>query len=159
MENIDKTYFSSVTLSSANSNENTLYEELEIYLADHPKVGYLTFQVFQESPLQGTIPVPNARIMVSKKLGESYFVSKVLTTNMDGKTDPISLPTVSASLSRKPPEGEVSASYSASVSAPNFLRKKIKDIPIFEGITAIQPVNLIPDIDYDAVEYKNRPKK
>jgi hypothetical protein len=122
------------------------FDFLEQYLDEHPKTGYLVFQVTQESPLQGKIPIPNAKITISKNIGGDHYISKVLTTNSDGKTEALALPTVSAELSRTPSDGEVYAKYNATISAPNFVTKEIYDIPIFEGITSIQPVVL--ELDY-----------
>ncbi len=126
--------------------DSPFFELLEEYLDQHPKTGYLVFQVIQESPLQGRIPIPNAKITVSKDMGGEHFISKVLTTNADGKTDPLALPTVSAELSRTPSDGEIYAKYNATISAPNYVTKNIYDIPIFEGITSIQPV--VMELDY-----------
>lgn len=142
----------------ANSEGTFLKNLLEGYLAENPKDGFLTFQVTEETPLRGMVPVPDASITVSKQLRDSYFISKVLLTDNNGKTEPLPLPTVSARLSRTPENADTYATYNASVSKPGFLTKRIVDIPIFEGITSIQPVDLIRDIDYDAIEYKNEPE-
>ncbi|NLK37031.1 MAG: hypothetical protein GX299_02985 [Epulopiscium sp.] len=126
--------------------DSPFFDLLEQYLDEHPKTGYLVFQVTQESPLQGKIPIPNAKITISKNIGGEHYISKVLTTNSDGKTEALALPTVSAELSRTPSDGEVYAKYNATISAPNFVTKDIYDIPIFEGITSIQPV--VMELDY-----------
>jgi len=144
-----------VSISCSNRNDSAVFQELENYLNNHPKTGYLVFEVSEDSPLKGIIPVANANITVSKKLDGSYFISKVITTNEDGKTEALALPTISAERSRMPQDGEVYATYSASVSAENYQPKTIVDIPIFEGITSIQPVSLISTIDYNNLKYKN----
>jgi len=149
-ENVD-----SILISSSNRNDSGVLEKLGSYLNNHIKIGCLIFQVYEESPLNGVVPVANSKVTISKKLEDSYFVSKVLETNKDGKTEPLDLPTVSAKRSITPQEGEMFATYSASVSAENFLKKTIADIHIFEGITSIQPVNLVSNIDYNTIKYKN----
>lgn len=117
---------------------------LQTYLNENPETGYLTFEVYQESPIQGRLPIPNAKITISKYLGDGFYYSQIITTNQDGETDPIPLPTVSRELSLIPGNARVYATYNASVEAPGFFRNDIYDIQIFDGITAIQRVNLQP---------------
>ncbi len=125
-------------------DEEGLMPLLDVYLAENPKVGYLIFQVNQESPLEGVLPVPNATITLCKYMGDGYHITKTLTTNEDGKTDPVAMRTVSANLSQNPENDQVYATYDAYIEAPNFLPASAEDIPIFEGITTLQPVTLIP---------------
>ena len=117
---------------------------LQTYLNENPETGYLTFEVYQESPIQGRLPIPNSKITISKYLGDGFYYSQIITTNQDGETDPIPLPTVSRELSLIPGNARVYATYNASVEAPGFFRNDIYDIQIFDGITAIQRVNLQP---------------
>ena len=125
-------------------NKTQFSDLLQTYLNENPEIGYLTFEVYQESPIEGILPVPNARITISKDLGDGFYYSKVITTNQDGETDPIPLPTVSRELSLIPGNARVYATYNVSVEAPDFLRNDIYNIQIFDGITAIQRVNLKP---------------
>lgn len=144
---------------SNNNNETTPDSLLQNYLNDNPKTGYLLFQVFEDSPLQGRLPVANAKITVSKLLGEDYFFSRVLTTDENGKTDLIPLPTVSAALSRVPGNGKTYSTYNATVEAENFLTSTVYDIPIFENITSIQPINLLPINDKTPNQVNNTQSK
>lgn len=134
----------SIPLPSSTPVEPTFMELLKSYLDDNQQIGYLIFQVFQHSPLEGILPVPNAKITISKSIGNNYFVSKVLMTDNNGKTDSIPLPTVSATLSTVPTNSKVCSKYNARVEAPNFLTTDIFDICVFENITAVQPVDLLP---------------
>lgn len=129
---------------SNSNNETTPDSLLQNYLIDNPKTGYLVFQVFQDSTLKGRLPVANAKITVSKLLGEDYYFSRVLMTDENGKTDIIPLPTVSAELSRVPGNGNPYSTYNATIEAENFSPTTIYEIPIFENITSIQPINLLP---------------
>ncbi|MEA4988268.1 MAG: hypothetical protein VB095_09430 [Anaerovorax sp.] len=121
---------------------------LENYLSENPKIGYLVFQVFQNSALEGVLPIANATITLCKDMGDDYYISKVLRTNEDGKTDQIAMRTVSANLSQSPDNDKVFTTYDAYIEAPNFLPASVEDIPIFEGITTIQPVSLIPNYGF-----------
>ncbi len=134
-----KTYRAS-TVSSAQNNESPMSEYFNTYLQMNPGIGYLTFEVFHDSPVRGRVPVPNARITVSKLLGDDYYISKIIRTDADGETDPLPLPAVSREVSLKPGEGRVNTDYNVSVEAPGFLRKDIFDVQIFEGITSVQRV-------------------
>lgn len=124
--------------------ESPITEYLNTYLSENPEVGYLVFDVHQNSPVRGRIPIPNAKITISKLLGEDYYFSKIITTNENGETVPVPLPTVSRELSLKPGEGRVYSTYQASVEAPGYQRQDIFDVEIFEGITAVQHVDLQP---------------
>ena len=134
-----KTYQTS-TVSVAQNNESPIEEYFNTYLQLNPAIGYLTFEVFHDSPVRGRVPVPNARITISKLLGDDYYISKIIRTDVDGETDPLPLPTVSREVSQKPGEGRVNTDYNVSVEAPGFLRKDIFDVQIFDGITSVQRV-------------------
>ncbi|QSX05140.1 hypothetical protein JYG23_10655 [Sedimentibacter sp. zth1] len=120
-------------------------EMLEIYLTENPKTGYITFQVYHDSPIYGIQPVTNAKVTVSKLIGDEYYVSKVLTTDIDGKTDPLPLPTVSGKLSTTPGNPKIYSEYNACIEAPNFFSKDVFDISVFENITSMQSINLLPN--------------
>lgn len=136
----------SISIVSSEKTEPSIVDLMEGFLKENNKTGYLTFQVTQDSPLFGRLPVKDAKITVSKELGSNYFISRILVSDSDGKTEKIPLPTVSADLSLSPGNGRTYATYNVSVEAPNFTTEEIYDIPIFEGIISIQPVNLEADI-------------
>jgi hypothetical protein len=137
-----KTYYGSIV--SAAQNGPPIAEYFNTYLNMNPMTGYLAFEVHQNSPVKGRVPVPNARVTISKLLGDDYYFSKVITTDENGETDPIPLPTVSRERSLKPGEGQAFASYRASVEAPGYIRQDIYDLQIFDGITSVQHVDLQP---------------
>lgn len=139
----DKTQYC-IQILDTNMDETSLANQLEQYTIDNPSTGFLVFQVTQDSPQHGVIPVANAKITVIKLLGTDNFVSKVLMTDSDGKTDPLPLLTVNAALSQVPGNVNPYSTYYTSVEAPNFFKTEIFNIPIFENITMIQPINLIP---------------
>ena len=138
----NKTY--QVLSVSKTQNESPISDYFNTYLSMNPKIGNLMFEVHYDSPVRGIIPIPNAKVTISKLLGDDYYLSKVITTNDNGETEPIQLPTVSRDLSLKPGEGRVFSTYQASVEAPGYIRKDIYDVQIFEGITSVQNINLQP---------------
>lgn len=129
-------------------NEPNISDLLNLYLDDNPETGYIVFQVAQNSEMKGLIPIPNAKITVSKPMGNSYFVSKVIETDIDGKTKPIALPTVSSYRPLYPEDGRLYSTYNATVEATNYLTTDIYDIRVFDNITSLQTVLLIPHEGY-----------
>lgn len=136
-----KTYQASA-VSSAQNNTATMSDYFTSYMQMNPGIGYLTFEVFNNSPITGRVPVSNAKITVSKLLGNDYYISKILKTDANGETEPLPLPTVSRSVSLKPGEGRAYTTYHVSVEAPGFQKQDIYDVQIFEGITSVQRVPL-----------------
>lgn len=136
-----------VSLSQNEDSNNTdeqprLIELLDLYFDSNPRVGDLVFQVSQQSPLEGLLPAPNAKVTVSKPLGNDFYVSKILTTDADGKTKPIALPTVASEVSLAPGDQNPFSTYNASIELQGFPNVDIFDIRVFENITSIQPVIL-----------------
>jgi hypothetical protein len=144
-----KTYHGSIVSASgsnvsATQNVDQPYSYFTNFLNMNPEIGYLVFEVHEDSPVRGRVPVPNARITVSKPLGGGFYFSKIVVADENGETEPIPLPTVSRDLSMRPGEEQVFTSYQASVEAPGYARQDIRDIQIFDGITSVQHVNLQP---------------
>ena len=136
-------------LSDSTESRAHILNLLETSINNHLAIGYLIFEVFQKSPFQGILPITNATITLTKELGEGYRITKTLTTDNNGKTKPLSLPTFPAILSLDPDNQEVFSTYQAIVEAPGFSPSKTIDIPIFEEITTLQPVNLL--VDYELI--------
>lgn len=124
--------------------QNSVMNLLKEFLDTNPATGYLVFQVFEENPIEGLIPISNAKITVSKLLGDEYYISKVITTNSDGKTDPIPMPTVDAKFSSVPGNCVKCSEFIARVEAQNYLTTDMYHINIFDGITSIKSVKLLP---------------
>lgn len=114
------------------------------FISTNPGSGAIVFEVHEDSPVKGRIPIANAKVTISRLLGDDFYLSKIVTSNENGETDPVVLPTASRELSLKPGEGRVFETYRASVEAPGHQRQDIYDIQIFDGITSIQHVNMAP---------------
>ena len=110
-------------------------------------VGKLVFRV---ATAGGAIPLENAQVQVSyhtDTAGESRGrLITVMLTDRDGKTPPLSLPAPSRSESASPSTDGVLpfALYDAEIFLDGFYRQEYTRIPIFDGITSIQPASLIP---------------
>ena len=129
--------------------ESTAADPIRQFLTENPAFGTLIFQV---TGGQGAFPVAGATITITKPLDERLGISVTVTTDESGKTPPLSLPAPSKELSQKPNNGIVYAAYQAEISAPNHVTTKIRDLPVFDGITTIQPVNLSPDFGQNTPE-------
>ena len=123
--------------------ESTAADPIRTFLTQNPAFGTLLFQV---TGGQGAFPVEGATITITKSLADGVSLSLQAVTDESGKTVPLSLPAPSRALSQAPNGGIVYAAYQAEISAPNYVTTDIRDLPIFDGITTIQPVNLTTDI-------------
>lgn len=122
--------------------ESLSADPIRTFLSQNPAFGTLIFQV---TGGQGAFPVPGATILLTKQLNDQQRLSVTVITDESGKTQPISLPAPSRELSQRPGNGIVFATYQAEISAPGYVTTEIRDLPVFDGITTIQPVNLSPD--------------
>lgn len=107
--------------------------------------------IFRVSTARGAIPLEGAQITVRPHLPdpgneERGKVIAVLYSDRDGKTQPLPLPTPPRSDSLQPSENGVLpfATYDAAVYLSNYYAPEYTRIPIFDGITSIQTVDLIP---------------
>ena len=128
--------------TSLHTAESTASDPIRGFLAGNPAFGSLIFQV---TGGQGAFPVAGATIILTKELNDQQSLSFTITTDESGKTAPLSLPAPDKELSQRPGNGTVFATYQATVSAPNYVTTEIRDLPVFDGITTIQPVSLSPD--------------
>ena len=134
---------------SLHAAESAAADPIRTFLAQNPAFGTLIFQV---TGGQGAFPLAGATVTITKPLDERLGISVTVTTDESGKTPPLSLPAPSKELSQKPNNGIVYATYQAEISAPNHVTTKIRDLPVFDGITTIQPVNLSPDFGQSTPE-------
>ena len=125
------------------ATESTATDPIRNFLLQNPDFGTLIFQV---TGGQGAFPVAGATIVITMALDDRHSVSATVTTDESGKTEQLSLPAPNRELSQSPNNGVVFATYQARISAPNYVTTEVRDIPVFDGITTIQPVSLSPDI-------------
>ena len=133
-------YFQKTTpLQAAESNSDDL---IRTFLSQNPSFGTLLFQV---TGGQGAFPIPNAKVNITKILDDRLSLSITVLTDESGKTLPLSLPAPSKTFSQSPNNGIVYASYEAEVTAEGYLPTEIRNLPVFDDVTTIQPVNLTTD--------------
>ncbi len=115
--------------------------------------GKLEFQLYLG---EESLPVTEAEVLVISKDSEE-IISGTYTLNESGKTIPISLYTYDKILSEIPENSiQPYKTYDALILSNRFQNKYIRDIPIFEGITSIQMVQMVPKtrgaMDLDIVD-------
>lgn len=101
----------------------------------------------------GALPVENAQINIyeytpSVDNGERGRIIYTLYTDQDGKAPKVALNTKSKELSMTPGNENPFSVYNIEASKEGFYSNSYINVPIFQGITAIQPVELSPLIEY-----------
>ena len=107
-------------------------------------IGFLTVEV---RTANGAIPIEGALVYVYP-LDENEGVIYSLRTDSSGRTDRVALKTKSMDLSMTPGNVEPYMSYNVTTSADGYYFSSKARIPIFEGVTSILPVNLVPLSEY-----------
>ena len=128
------------TIRAAQQTDNEA-SKLDIYNAANPGRGYIKFQV-----TSGGIPVEGAKITVSGNIGGNSYITRVLTTDADGKTEDESFPAPDKTMSEAPGGTRPYSVYDAEVSKEGYITTDFSNIPVFDGTVSIQAVNLTPDI-------------
>lgn len=142
-------YFQRNPKQNLQTREMTSVDPLRDFLTQNPDFGTLLFQV---TGGQGAFPIGGATVVITKNLTDGHALSITTTTDESGKTQEFSLPAPSRNLSQTPGGRDVFATYDAVISAPGHVTVIVHDIPIFDGITTIQPVNLAPDLNGNMVK-------
>ncbi len=107
--------------------------------------------VFQVSTAGGAIPLEGAEVTIrsfrSLTDGSGGDVLNVLYSGRDGKTEMLTLPAPAKNFSLEPARDGMPvpyALYDADVRFTGFYEQGYTRIPVFDGITSIQHVTLIP---------------
>ena len=117
-------------------------------------IGFLIVDV---RTANGAFPVPNASVYVTENsnLQENgtttlrpNAVLYSLRTDESGKTPKVALETKTKELSMESGNPRPFLTYNIAVYADGFYNTENINVPIFEGITSIQTVNLVPLAEY-----------
>lgn len=122
-----------------------LQSEASSPTSDTRESGYLIVHV---TTARGAIPLEGALVTVrdykpefTEPRGDVLYS---LTSGRDGNTERISLSAPAKGDSLTPGNGQPFAIYNLEVQLEGYRGQSYFALPIFEGITAIQPVDLIP---------------
>ncbi|MBE6529402.1 MAG: hypothetical protein E7680_02215 [Ruminococcaceae bacterium] len=110
------------------------------------------FLVVQVSTARGAIPLEGALVDVltyepldppPERVADGILIA-TLTTDSDGNTPKLRLPSPPCSNANSPESVRPYALYQCIVRLPGYYEQTHVGIPVYEGITVIQPVVLIP---------------
>lgn len=125
--------------SSPSANTQTGYLKVMVTLADK------------------SMPIEGASVLVTENDGGKQILRYFGFTNESGETPTISLPAPPVENSEAPKGKNVYAVYDIRTDAPGYRTVINRGVPVFEGITSIQNVQLNP-LPGDMIEYvENEP--
>lgn len=101
-------------------------------------------QVFVTST-NGLIPISDATITISYK-GDPDSPVVTLNTDSSGQTRTIELPTPPLSYSLEPSTEQPYSEYNLEVTAPGYEPVRISGTEVLPDVTALQPVQMVPEI-------------
>ena len=108
-------------------------------------VGYMIVRV---TTARGAIPLDGALVYVQNFLPDGTAgkgdVIAVYKTNASGLTERFALPAPPRALSMSPGNGKSYSTYTLTATADGYSTRTYVNVPVFEGITAIQNVDMIP---------------
>lgn len=109
------------------------------------------FLVVEAKTAGGALPVEGARVSVygysPEEEGKDGALIYAVTTDKGGKTPPLALDAKSKELSMTPGNTNPFSVYNISVESDGYYSNKYINVPIFQGVTSIQPATLIPLIE------------
>ncbi len=119
----------------------------------YSETGYLTVRV---STASGAIPLENAAVNIRGGDVDDSDVIFALTTNSDGLTPTVALPTPPRA-SSEVPQTDVPpyAVYNVDVFAKGYAPVFFNNVPVFSGINSVQPAVLLPETENRSL---NNPK-
>lgn len=112
-----------------------------------PGEGYLRVNVTE---VGGTIPIEGATVIITEYNDESGedsagAVLHVLRTDEGGLTQTVALPAPSSGESLRPGSAQPYSLYNVTVLYEGYYPIEGVGVPVFEGVTSLQPFNLIPN--------------
>ena len=134
-------------ISGLNSKNQAIWDA---FMAQNPNVGYIKMQV---STAGGVLPVSDAKVTITKEIGNNVFTLYTLTTDVNGQTLAVPLPTPNSSLSQTPDNSAPYSTYTITIEHPRYQNVYNYRVPVFDGITSIQPVVLLPDTGISSPEF------
>ena len=111
------------------------------------------FLVIEARTANGALPTEGARVSIYEYLptnddkNEGKLLYSVLT-DQDGKTPKLALGVKSKELSMSPGNINPFSVYNISVEKEGYYNNRYINVPVFQGITSVQPVELIPLLEY-----------
>ena len=105
------------------------------------ETGYLTVRV---STARGAIPLEGASVNIRGNTEELSGIIYSLISDRDGKTPRVALNTPPAKSSAEPESTTPYATYNIDVFKEGYTPVFFHNVPVFSGITSVQPAVMIP---------------
>ena len=105
------------------------------------KTGWLRIQAYTGL---GSGPAPGATAVISRQFADGVHVFATVQTDESGIADDIPLPAPDKSLAESPAGEAPYADYRITVTRPGYRTEVYTEVPVFDGIKSIQPVQLTP---------------
>ncbi len=110
-------------------------------------MGGYGYMIVRATTARGAIPLENATVTIHSydpgfENGRGDIIA-AYTTNSSGATEKFALPAPPRELSLSPGSGKSYESYGISVAKQGYYSSYYINVPVFEGITAIQNAELI----------------
>lgn len=119
---------------------------MEPMLRPATAVGYLVVEV---KTADGALPVAGAQVTVTSLAGEGNIKISV-ETNGSGRTERLVLPTASRNTSQSADNPQAYISYHVAVIADGYYPFEASPVPVFVGVTTLQPAILIGNSAYNS---------
>lgn len=103
--------------------------------------GYIQVRTFTA---RQAVPVPGAVITITRKNGDKDELVRLMQTDISGLSPVVAVPTVSRELSLQPGTIPPFTSYSIQSDADGYYSVRNLNVPVYGGITAVQPVEMVP---------------
>ncbi len=117
--------------------------------------GYLIFNVTSASR---AIPIEGASIHITGADTQNLDVEYRITTNKSGASETIALKAPSKNISLSPGAPYGYARYNAEVTKEGYYTQRFSGMPVFDGVTSIQPVLLVAKAPFDTQEFNPSPE-
>ncbi len=117
------------------------YENVDDFTEKNKGKGYLKVQAFSGKQ---SFPIVNARVIVSKNFNSGSHTFYDELTDTSGIVDNLELNTPEKDLAKQDNKTSPFSTYTVRVTHPYFITTVYTNVPMFDGITSIQPVNMIP---------------
>lgn len=111
------------------------------FLRRNSKVGRLKIEA---SYGQGAIPIEGVKITVRKRFLDGVRTFYTLRTNSSGMIEGILLPAPDKEFSEEPSDIQPYALYEIIAELSGFEKEVFQETPIFDGITSIQKIRMLP---------------
>lgn len=118
-----------------------VYRNVDEFKAENKGEGTMRVQAFSG---QQAFPVVSANVVVSKDFSDGTYTFFEGLTDTSGILENMSLTAPESGVANEENEILPYSTYTIRVTHPFFRTTVYNNVPVFDGITSIQPVNLVP---------------